>query len=142
MNKKGYSFSSWAEIALVVVLFLGTFTAVISEMNVLYGTDFSTGIGDTVNGTEISFRESQDAFSDDILEGEPEISSEGLTLKSSWKIIRSVSSTLWSFISGGIIYTIIVEWMMLPEALADTLLVLWLFSITLAVLMLLFRRKP
>ena len=142
MNKKGYSFSSWVEGILLVILFLGIFTGVISNMNIHYGVDYDVGIGDTINGTEVALTNQIDSSSEQILEGEPEIRSEGLTLKSSWGIIRGVSSTLWSFVSGGFIYTITVRWLHLPEIVGKTLTVLWLFSIILAVIMLLFRRKP
>jgi len=142
MNKKGYSFSGWTEIAFVVILFIGVFTAVISEMNELYDTDYTLGIANTVNGTQVNLENQIDTGSDDILKGEAETSSDGLTLKSSWKILRGMGDTLWTFISGGFISIIIVDWMQLPDAVAVTLISLWLFSILLAFIMLLFRRKP
>ena len=97
INKKGYSFSGWVEGVLLVILFMGILTGVISNMNIHYGTAYEVGIGDTITSTQGNLTRQVTTGSDAILEGEPEVSTEGLTLKSSWGILRGVSSTLWSF---------------------------------------------
>jgi len=143
MNKKGYSFSGWVEVILIVVLFLGVFTGVVNEMNRMYGVDFDLGgISDTYNATDLAMTNYVDSSTDKILEGEPETSSDGLTLKTSWGIMTGISSVVWNFFSGGFIERILVDWIKLPSEVGRTVRILFVLSIIFAVIALLFRRKP
>jgi len=141
MNKKGYSISGWVEGIALIILFMGLFGAVISNMNIHYGQDYQIGLGNQINGTRSALIGYQDTASSEITGGEAEFTtSQGLTLKSSWSILKSIGSVLWDFITGGFIETI-VGWMHLNMEVAIILRVLYFISVIFAVITVLFRRK-
>ncbi len=142
MNKKGYSISGWVEGIALVILFLGIFGSIISGMNTHYGKDYQIGLGTQINGTKQALIDYQDTASGEITGGEAEFTtSQGLTLKSSWGILKSIGSVIWGFFSGGFIETIIVNWIHLNMEVAIILRVLWFISVIFAIVTVLFRRK-
>jgi len=141
MNKKGYSISGWWEGILLVLLFIGVFGSVISGMNIHYGKGYQVGLGEQVNATQSSFIDYTDSASGEIIGGEAEFTvSEGLTLKSTWNILKSVFSVISDFITGGFIETIC-NWMHLGVEVAITFRVLYFASLIFAVISVLSRRN-
>lgn len=141
MNKKGYSVSGWWEGVVLVILFIGIFGSVISGMNIHYGKDYQVGLGEQVNGTKEDLISYSGSASDEIIGGEAEFTtSQGLTLKSSWSILKSVFSVIADFLTGGFIETI-VGWMHLSSEVALMLRLLYTASLIFAIIAVLFRRK-
>lgn len=141
MNKKGYSISGWIEGVSLVILFIGIFGYVISDMNVHYGRDFQIGLGSQINASRQALIDTAESTTGEIQGGEAEFStSQGLTLKSSWAILKSIGTVLWDIITGGFIETI-VGWMHLNMEVAIILRVLYIFSIVFAIITVLFRRS-
>jgi hypothetical protein len=140
-NKKGVGFGSWTETILFSVGFLTILTIVIAGMNSMYHKNYSIGIGDRTNATQrlIGY---QDTSSEKMTGGEVSFTSaSGVTLKTSWDIITSLSSIIWDFITGGWIHDLISN-MGLGQAgdvLALILQVLYFVSVVFAGLYALFR---
>ena len=138
-NKKGYSMSGWTEGILFSVLFVLILGIVIAGMNASYGEIYSIGLN--TNATEQAFIQYQDTLKSQVGTGEADFSSSsGLTLKSSWGIIKSGTSIIWSFLTGGWI-EIIVGYMNLPPEVALIFRILYVLSIGFIILKILFKVK-
>ncbi len=142
MNKKGYSVSGWFEGIALILLFVGVFGYIISDMNLLYGKDHQVGLGEQANGTTQALIGYQGGASGEIRGGEAEFTSaQGLTLKSSWNILKSIFGVITDFFTGGFIETI-VNYMRLPALVATIFRLLWCVSVIFAIITVLFRRQP
>jgi len=138
-NKKGYSMSGWTEGILFSVLFVLILGIVIAGMNVSYGESYSIGLN--TNATQEAFTQYQDTIDAQIGSGDADFTSaSGLTLKSSWGIIKSGTSIIWSFLTGGWI-EIIVGYMNLPPEVALIFRILYFLSIGFIILKILFKVK-
>ncbi len=142
MNKKAYSFSGWKEGILLSLLFIGLFGAVISTMNEDYNKNYQIGLGEQTDGTQEDLKDYQQSASDEIKGGEAEFTTvEGLTLKSSWKVIKSLFSIIADFITGGFIEKI-VNYMHLDPQVAIIFRIMYLASVILSIIYILFKVKP
>ena len=138
-NKKGASLSGWTEGILFSILFIIVLGVVFAGMNASYGKSYSTGLN--TNATEQAFIQYQDTINNQIGSGEADFtSSSGLTLKSSWGIIKSGTSIIWSFLTGGWIETI-VGYMGLPPQVGLIFRILYYLSIGFIILKILFKVK-
>jgi len=139
-NKKGVTMSSWTEgilFSLLIVLILGI---VVGGFNVMYGEDNQLGLGG--NTTESAFADYQGTLESEIRGGEAEFdSTSGMTLKSSWGIIKSATGIIWDFLTGGWIETIVM-YMKLPSEVALVFRILYFLSIGFIILKILFKVKP
>ncbi len=139
-NKKGYSLGGWIEVILFSILFVAVFAIVIGGMNNRYGKDYQVGIG--ANTTESALINYQGTLESQTKEGEATFTStEGLTLKSSWGMIKNIVTIVWDFLTGGWIETIVI-YMKLPLIVALIFRVLYFISIGLILLTILFKVKP
>jgi len=140
-DKRGYSLSGWVEGILFSILFVALLTIVIGGMNVKYGQDNQIGIG--ANTTESALINYQETLETQTKEGEATFTStEGLTLKSSWGMIKNIIVIIWDFLTGGWIETIIINFMKLPMIVAVIFRVLYFISLGLIILTILFKIKP
>lgn len=138
-NKKAYSMSGWTEGILFSVLFVMILGIAFAGMNASYGKSYSIGL-DT-NATQEAFIQYQDTIDSQIGSGEADFTSaSGLTLKSSWGIITSGTSIIWSFLTGGWIETI-VGYMNLPPEVGLIFRILYFLSIGFIILKILFKVK-
>jgi len=139
-NKKGYSLSGWVEgilLALLVVTLLGLF---IGGFNGLYDKNHDIGLGG--NSTTEAFIDYQESLESEITQGEAEFTSdEGLTLKSTWAILKSLGTIVWDFLTGGWIETA-TNYMKLPVQVGLIFRILYFVSIGLIILYLLLKVKP
>ena len=141
INKKGFSISGWTEAILLSILFIGVLGSVVSNMNIQYGKDFQVGLGSQVNGTRTALISYGQSASEEIEGGEAEFTTaQGLTLKESWSITKSLGSVIWDFITGGFIETITTDYMRLPAEVGIILRVLYFISVILAVIAILFKK--
>lgn len=139
-NKRGYSLGGWNEgilLSILVVMILGI---IIGGMNVKYNQDNQLGLGGNV--TEDAFINYQSTLEREITGGEANFdSNSGLTLKSSWGIIKSGMDIIWGFLTGGWIETISTDYMKLPPAVAMILRLLYFLSVGYIILKILFKVK-
>lgn len=139
MNKQGSSLSGWTGGILFVIMFMGILTSIVIQMNVDYGQDYTTGLG--VNESRQAFADTTKSSVDEIKGGEAEfISDQGLTLSSSWGIIKSLLSVIWGFITGSFITTAF-GYMMLPAEVGLIMRLLYTVTLVFIVLKILFRVK-
>lgn len=140
INKKGFSMVGWTEGILLSVLLVVAFGIIIGGMNVKYDKNNQIGLGG--NTTESAFINYQSTLEREIGGGEVEFTAgEGLTLKSSWTVIKSGISIIWSFLTGGWIETIVM-YLKLSSAVALTFRILYFLSIGYIILTILFKVKP
>ena len=97
------SFSGMTEGIVLALLFVVLTGAVIGYFNSEYGETYETGL-DT-SGLDTFYSSTQTAY--DATGGEVTQTDEGLTLSTSWKMFKGLSSTAWSFINGSWIGTLI-----------------------------------
>jgi len=98
-------FSGMWEGIIMSLIFVVLLTAVLGHFNSEYGQDNSIGL-DT-SGLDNFRNATQSAY--DETGGEVTQSSDGLTLTSSWNMAKGIFSTMWSFINGSWIQTLIVD---------------------------------
>ena len=138
-NKKAYSMSGWTEGILLSVLFVMVLGIVFAGLNSSYGESYDIGL--STNATQEAFENYQDTLDAQIGSGEADFtSSSGLTLKSSWGIIKSGTGIIWSFLTGGWIETTVM-YMGAPPELALIMRILYFLSIGFIVLKILFKVK-
>lgn len=139
-DKRGYSLSGWTEGILLATLFVIILGGVIINMNGMYNKDHQIGLG--TNTTKDAYVNYQDTLQSQIGGGEAEFSAnQGLTLKSSWGILKSGVNIVWDFLTGGWIETI-VFYMKAPAEVAVIFRILYFLSIGFIVLWILFKVKP
>ena len=138
-NKEGYSLGGWSEGILFSILLVMVLGIVIGGMNLKYGENNQIGLGG--NTTESAFVDYQSTLEREISGGEAVFNAQsGLTLKSSWGIIKSGITIIWDFFTGGWIETIVL-YMKLPAQVAIIFRLLYFLSIGYIILKILFKVK-
>lgn len=141
MNKKGASLAGWTEGILLSLLIVSAFALVISDMNGLYSQGYQVGLG--TNTTSSEYITYQDTLEEQVMGGEAVFdASQGLTLKSSWGMLKGGITIAWNFITGGWIETIVIVYMGLPAVVATTFRLLYFLSLGYIILKILFKVKP
>jgi hypothetical protein len=130
--------SGWSEGILFSVLIVILFGGVVASFNGMYGKNNEIGLG--TNTTTEQFKDYQGTIAEQTEGGEVQFVSDGLTLKSSWNIIKSGISIIWNFFTGGWIETL-VSYMKLPSEVALIFRVLYFISIGFIILKILFKVK-
>ena len=143
-GKKGYSISGWVEGIILSLLIVIMVISATDEMNGLYGktgNPIAEGLGLKANESKGLFTGYQTTLQDEIGSGEAEFdATQGLTLKSSWGILKNIGDIIWGFIGGGWIQTITGPgWMNLPSIFGLMFRILYFISIGLIILYLLFK---
>lgn len=140
-NKKGVTLFGWTESILLSILVVLLIVAIIGSMNVKYGQDNQLGLGG--NSTLSAYANYQSTLEDEIKGGEADFSSgSGLTLKSSWNIVKTSGSITWDFITGVWIKTIVIDYMGLPQEVATVFQILYFLSVGFIILRILFKITP
>lgn len=138
-NKRGYSMGGWTEGILLSILIVSLLVIVIGGLNSQYGKNNQIGLGG--NTTQQAFVDYQETLDREIGGGEVEFSAnQGLTLKSSWGIIKSVFSIILGFLTGSWVSTIVL-YMKLPMIVAITFRILYFVSLGFIILKILFKVK-
>jgi len=114
MNKKAeFSMAGWVfGIIFIMVLLIILGTQVLKPMNEKYSKNFSTGLS-TDYFSELK-NETLSA-SDTIEGGEAEQTDDGLSLKESWSVTKTLYSASTDFISGAFINNLLTDVVGLPE---------------------------
>jgi len=127
---------------LMALLFVVLTGAVLGYYNAQYGEDFNVGLN--TDGLEEFYSSTQTAY--DATTGEVTQTDDGLTLTSSWKMAKGLSSTAWSFINGSWISTLITDILKLEGSagftIAMVIRVLFLSLILWAIIKIFFKVTP
>lgn len=139
MNKRGIGFSGWIEAILFSLLFVIILGTIIVGMNTKYNKNYDSTMGLGTNDTLTQLTGLQDSFSTATSEGEASNNAfSGISLSTSWQLIKNIVSISWNFISGAwIIKT--VQMAGLPIILGLILRMLYFFSIGFILIKLLFK---
>lgn len=138
MNKKGTTLTLWVEGILLVTLFITLITMSIGGMNVHYSKDYQVGLG--TNTTE-AFGEFSESSINEIEGGEAEFTTtEGLSLKSSWSILKTTMRIIFSFLTGSFI-SIAFNYLRFPPEVAIVFRLIFTLSIIFLILRALFKVK-
>ena len=136
------SFSGMTEVIVLALLFVVLTGGVIGYLNVQYGETYETGLN--TSGLDTFYTSTQTAY--DATTGEVTQTAEGLTLASSWKMFKGLSSTAWSFINGTWISTLVTKVLKMDGAagftIAMVLRILFLSLMLWSIIKLFFKVAP
>jgi len=147
MNKKGVTATGWTEGIIFSLLFVIIFGGVIANLNRDYGQDNQLMLGGGSNLTDLAgnysgrFGNYHDTSAEQIEGGEVEFTSEGLTLKSTWGLIKGVVQLLWDIIAGGWIRSLVLM-MKMPVIIADLFQILYILSLVFVIVKIFMKVKP
>jgi len=99
------------------LLFVVCLSAVLAHFNNQYDQDYSVGLN--TSGLSAFQTATESAYGE--TGGEVTQTSEGLTLLSSWNMAKGIFSTLWDFVSGAWIPTIVIDILQLDGAVGVTI---------------------
>lgn len=135
------SFTGWTEGILLSVLFVLALTSVIGGMNGLYGGNYDGSLGLDSTGIQEDFNTYQTTLQT-TTEGQATFGSvDGLSLSTSWKLIKATGDIIWSFTTGGWTENV-VSLMQLPSYFAIIFRMLWFISIGFIIITILFKVRP
>lgn len=137
------SATSWTETILFSLVFVTIFGIVIAGMNGAFHKSFDIPIVD--NGTQKALEDYMPSAKDKINEGRVKFdSASGVTLESSFGLVKELVNIIWDFLTGSWINDIIEMLHLGPagQRIAIILRILYFISMVLIVLYLLFKVKP
>ncbi len=145
-DKKGASFSGWSEAILVGILFILAIGIVVEGMNSKYGTSkdpsFGLDLQNNANQSLNDFKSYQESIQTATNTGQASFASVfGLTLSTSYDVIKTSMGVFWSFISGGWILKAVMM-MQLPLVLGIVFQLIYLLSIGYILIKILFKINP
>lgn len=135
------SMEGFTEGAILSFLFLALLTIVIGSMNNAYDKSYDIGLSDS-SGSEQELIGYIDTSQTQIQGGEAEFDAQqGITVKSSWGLVKGGSSILFNFLSGGFIEKLVNAWHLgLAGAIfAKTFRILYSLAMAYAMLYVLFK---
>ena len=142
MNKKGASLSGWTEGAIVITLILIIIGIIVVDMNAKYNQNHDSTFG--MNTSLQNWVAYQSTFEEG-MKGEASTSAfTGISLGSTWAMIKFGLSTVFQFLTGGFISTAIglLNWGSVGTALALALRLLFVTSVGYILLKLILKVKP
>ena len=139
-TKKAASLTNWIETAGFSILFILALVVIIAQMNEKYGQNNDASFG--LNSSMAGLKEYQDTLQKNIQEGEASTSTiTGISLSSSWAMIKGGIGMTWGFITGKWI-EIAVALVKLPMIVAQILRILFIISIGLIAIKLIMKVTP
>lgn len=134
------SLSGWTEGILFVITFITVLGIVVTGFNSLYSKDNQLGLG--TNTTAQSYIDYQDSAGSQIIGGEADFdTASGLTVRSSWGVVKGAFNIVGSFLTGGFVEEVF-NMMSLGEAgatWAKFIRIIWVLSLIFAILYILFK---
>jgi hypothetical protein len=142
-DKRGYSLSGWTETALFITLFIGLIGLLIVSLNVKFDENFDKTFGrpDRLSGLEQDLNDYQNTLQKSVTEGSASSTGLGISLTTTWNILSSGSTIMWSFLTGGFIEDM-VSLAGFPMMVGRILRILFVLSIGFIILKLVLRIKP
>lgn len=108
MNKKANSFHFWIELIIFIGLFLVILGIMGYEMNDKYGKDYDLTLGLNLTSSIDSLNDYSEDLINSTTEGQTSVTDYGiLKITTVPSIIIQATRILWSFISGGFIYKLV-----------------------------------
>lgn len=143
-NKKAVSLGGWTEVAIFVSLFVLLFVAFIANMNSIYNKniDGTLGLNDVASTTQGSLSEYQNTLQQNVRTGTSSSSGTGVSLSTTWGIIRAGANIMWDFVSGQYMYILCTDLLELPEVVGRMLQILFVLSIGFIIIKLVTKIKP
>jgi len=140
MNNKGSSITSWVFGILTILLLLVIIQSqVLTPMNSIYNKSYETGLNtsaiddfDRIRGTGNS----------EVEGGEVSQTSDGLTLLSSWSMIKGIYRTLTDFIGGGFINNLFTDILDFPPIFASVFIIMMWISLILIIVYIFMKVVP
>lgn len=136
------SFSGWTEAILLSMLFLFGFASVIGGMNEKYHESYDPSLGLSTTEVQAAFNTYQNTLQTTTNTGQASFESvNGLSLSTSWQLLKATGDLVWGVISGGwtekLVYAI-----GLPAYVALIFRILWFISIGFILITILFKVRP
>jgi len=101
MNKRAFSMSGWAEVAIFCSLFIIVLTIISINMNGLYGKNYDGSFGLATNDTMSDYKIYQESLQSSIKTGEQQQNTiTGVQITSTWNMIKLGAETTFNFITG------------------------------------------
>ena len=142
MNKKGASLSGWTEVALFSVLISILLIIIVGNMNILHDQNKDATFGFSSNSTLTGLKDYQSTLESSIKEGESSTSSiTGLSLSSTWEMIKAGINIVWDFLIGNWVRGA-VKLIRLPTDVGIILQILYVLSVGFIAIKLLLKVKP
>jgi|GEM_PF-6654887 len=142
-NKRGASLSGFTEVGILVILFLISIGILMTAMNLNYSQNYDATFGISPNETKGAFEDYQGTLGKG-LEGEASQVTDGISVLTSWSIIKSGIKMVYNLVTGNFI-TNAFALMDLGEAgdyLAWAFRLLFIFAIGFIMIKILFKVKP
>ena len=143
-NIKGYSLSSWVEVGAGIVLLMVCIGIIFASMNEQYSTTYDSSFGIVTNDTYSDLMGIPPVL-DEGLKGEASTSSlTGMTLGTLWSMSLAIIKISINIVSGTLIFNAVamLGWGAAGTVLAAILWILFVVSILLIVIRLLFKINP
>lgn len=144
MNRKGASLSGWTEAGVGLILVLALLAIIVVGMNTKYGQSNDPTFGFSSSTTKSAFENYQGSLQTG-MQGEASTNSiNGISVTSSWGIIKAGLSMCWDLVNGQWIYNavMLLQWGDAGVALAWALRLLFIFSIGFVLIKILMKVKP
>lgn len=135
------SFSGWTEAILLSLLFIMGFATVIGGMNAKYNQDYDATLGLATDSVQDAFQTYQNTLQTST-EGKATFESvNGLSLSTSWKLLKATGDLVWGVIGGGWTEKLVTA-IGLPAYFALIFRILWFISIGFILITILFKVVP
>jgi hypothetical protein len=144
-NKKAASLSGWTEVALLSVLLLIAIIAIVTSLNNQYEKNFDGSFGFATTNTLNDYKNYQETLKSSVKSGEADTNSQmGISLTSSWLMIKAGAEITWTFVTGGWIKNMIdlIGFGELSTNIIIVLQILFVLSVGFIIIKLLLKVKP
>lgn len=135
------TFGLWTEVILFSIAFVIILGAIVADMDDKFGQSHDASFGLTTNDTLSALVGTQSTLQTGVNEGQVTNNNLGLSVSTSWNVIKSIGTITWNFITGGWIEKT-VAMAQLPTIVGVVLRVLYFISIGFIILKLLFKVNP
>jgi hypothetical protein len=139
------TFSSWIEIAVFSLIFVGVLGIIIGEMNVTYNENNVVPFSDTSNfqsnATQYVTNSQQSITNGEVVY----LPYQGMTLKNSFGLVKDGLDMIWRFVSGNWINQVAVALNLgegMTKIVAPLLQILWILGLIFFVVYIIFKVMP
>jgi hypothetical protein len=134
-NKRGFSLGSWLETSLFCTLFVVLLVSLFSLMNANYSRNVEglDSLNSLATATQANLTDYQSTLQQSVNDAQSSSTGLGISLSTTWNIIKTGSTMLWSFLTGGWVSQL-VQLIGLPAIVGTILQILYVISIGLIIL--------
>lgn len=139
-DKRGVTFSGWTEGILFSILFMFALATIMVELNNKYSKTYDPTFGLDTNTTYTNIINYQNDLQNATASGDMSGTGLGMTLTTSWGVIKLIGAVIWSFFTGGWVEKT-ATLVGLPLYVGVVLRVLYFISIGFIIMRMLFKVK-